>query len=340
MRLLRLLALLVGLLVAALFVWLLLQTQRHPLLPADTAAWMAPAPPTGKSLRVRFVGVSTLLFDDGETAWMTDGFFSRPGKLAMLATKLEPNRSEIDKALGALGVQRLAAVVPLHSHYDHAMDAPVVAERTGALLVGSSSTMMIGRGLGLPEASLREVKHGDVLQLGRFKLTFLESRHSPTLWTAADAPSENITGPLKPPARASAYKEGAVWSLLVEHAGRSLLVQGSAGYVPGLLQGRRADTVFLGVGTLGKKDSRYIDTYWHEAVTGLRARRVVLIHWDDFWRPLNAPLQTMPLLVDNFEVTWGALQALAQRDAVELKLPPLWQPIDPFAAPAAGATTH
>ncbi|HBX26287.1 MAG TPA: hypothetical protein DEF72_02520, partial [Gammaproteobacteria bacterium] len=27
---------------------------------------------------VRFTGSTTLLFDDGETSWMTDGWFSRP----------------------------------------------------------------------------------------------------------------------------------------------------------------------------------------------------------------------------------------------------------------------
>ncbi len=30
------------------------------------------------SVTVRFTGSTTLLFDDGETSWMTDGWFSRP----------------------------------------------------------------------------------------------------------------------------------------------------------------------------------------------------------------------------------------------------------------------
>jgi len=33
---------------------------------------------TGPGLRVMFLGVSTLLFDDGDTAILTDGFFTRP----------------------------------------------------------------------------------------------------------------------------------------------------------------------------------------------------------------------------------------------------------------------
>src|SRR5437588_11988780 len=37
-----------------------------------------PAGPTA-SVRVTFLGVSTLLIEDGTTAIMTDGFFTRPG---------------------------------------------------------------------------------------------------------------------------------------------------------------------------------------------------------------------------------------------------------------------
>lgn len=332
MKPLRRAALLVALLAAAGLAWVLTQAQRHPSLDSYQTQWLPAAPPGGNGLRVSFVGVSTLLFDDGETAWMTDGFFSRPGKLAMLFSKLEPDRAEIDRALQRLKVKRLAAVVPVHSHYDHAMDSPIVAERTGALLVGSASTLHIGRGLGLAEDRMREVKPGDTLQLGRFRLRFIESRHSPTLWTAADAPSEDITETLKPPAHASAYKEGTVWSLLVEHdSGRSILVQGSAGFVPGALQGRHADVVFLGVGTLGKKNTAYREAYWRESVQAVGARRVVPIHWDDFWRTLDEPLQAMPLLLDDFESTMNDLTQRATQAGVELRLPPLWSAVDPFA---------
>ena len=55
-----------------------------------------------------------------------------------------------------------------------------------------------------------------------------------------------ITAPLVPPARATAYLEGGSYSPLIEHDGRSLLVQGSAGFVPGALRGRHAEVVFLG----------------------------------------------------------------------------------------------
>ena len=54
----------------------------------------------------------------------------------------------------------VAAVIPLHAHYDHAMDAPEVARRTGALLLGSESSANVARGWGLPERQIQVAKLG------------------------------------------------------------------------------------------------------------------------------------------------------------------------------------
>ena len=85
-----------------------------------------------KKLRVTFLGVSTLLFDDGETAWMTDGFFTRPSLSQVLFGKIESDRGLVAKALEHLHVTKLKAVIPIHSHYDHALDSALVAQLTGA----------------------------------------------------------------------------------------------------------------------------------------------------------------------------------------------------------------
>lgn len=93
---------------------------------------------SSSGLRVTVLVVSTLLIEDGETAILTDGFFTRPSKLRFLFTKLEPDPGLIARQLQRAGIRNLAAVVVVHSHYDHAMDSPVVAKQTGAQLVGPS----------------------------------------------------------------------------------------------------------------------------------------------------------------------------------------------------------
>lgn len=103
------------------------------------------------SVTVRFTGSTTLRFDDGETSWMTDGWFSRPSFIEIITERVAPDLAAIGRRLKANEVDELDAVIPLHSHYDHAMDAPRVARRTGAELFGSDSTADFARGWGLDE---------------------------------------------------------------------------------------------------------------------------------------------------------------------------------------------
>ena len=73
-------------------------------------------------LAVTFLGVSTLLVQDGESAVMTDGFFSRPGLLRVGLGRVAPSAERIDaaldRALGDAGLDGLDAVM------DKIMGAP------------------------------------------------------------------------------------------------------------------------------------------------------------------------------------------------------------------------
>jgi L-ascorbate metabolism protein UlaG (beta-lactamase superfamily) len=277
---------------------------------------------------VTFLGVSTLLLDDGESSVMTDGFFSRPSLAKVGLGKIAPDHDRVDAALARTRTRRLAGVLPVHTHFDHALDSAVVADRTGALLVGGESTANVGRGGGLPEERLRVMTSGETLKLGGFHLTWVESHHCPP-----DRFPGPITEPVVPPAKAKAYRCGEAWSLLAEHtSGRTALIQGSAGYVPGALAGHRADVAYLGVGQLGLQDEDYLRTYWAETAQTVGAKRVVLIHWDDFFRPLNVPLRALPYAGDDLDTTMRIFIELATKQRVELHLPTVWQREDPWAS--------
>ena len=113
-----------------------------------------PAAAPDAPLTVTWAGVTTLLIDDGTSALMTDGFFSRPGLVEVGLRPCRRRRRASTAAWPASGVDRLEAVLPVHTHFDHAMDSAVVAERTGARVVGGTSAAQVGRGHGLPEDRL------------------------------------------------------------------------------------------------------------------------------------------------------------------------------------------
>ena len=58
-----------------------------------------PAADPDAALSVTWLGVSTLLVDDGTSALMTDGFFSRPSLLDVGLRRLTPSASRIDDCL-------------------------------------------------------------------------------------------------------------------------------------------------------------------------------------------------------------------------------------------------
>ena len=287
-----------------------------------------PSAATDSALTITWAGVTTLLIDDGTSALLTDGFFSRPNLAAVGLRRISPSLPRIDGCLARIGVDRLDAVLPVHTHFDHAMDSAVVAERTGAVLVGGTSATQVGVGYGLPDARLVVATPGDAITLGAYDVTLVGSEHCPP-----DRFPGEITEPVVPPVKVSAYKCGEAWSTLVHHraSDRRLLIVGSAGFVRGALASWRAEIVYLGVGQLGLQNEQYLVDYWTETVRAVGARRVVLIHWDDFFRPLHKPLRALPYAGDDLDVSMRVLSRLAGEDGIPLHLPTLWRAADPWA---------
>jgi L-ascorbate metabolism protein UlaG (beta-lactamase superfamily) len=278
-------------------------------------------------LSVTWIGVATLLIDDGSSALMTDGYFSRPGLATVAAGKVAPSPARVDGCLARAKVSRLEAVIPVHTHFDHVLDSALVADRTGALLVGGQSAANVGRGYGLPQDRIVVAVDGEPMQLGAYDVTLIESHHCPP-----DRFPGVIGEPVTPPVRASAYRCGESWSTLVHHrpTGRRLLIQGSAGFVEGALAGQRADAAYLSVGQLGLQPRSYLVDYWTETVRAVGARRVILIHWDDFFRPLTKPLRALPYAGDDLDVSVRVLDELAAQDGVSVHLPTVWRREDPW----------
>lgn len=290
---------------------------------------------TDSGLRVTFLGASTLLVQDGETAFMTDGFFTRPRLGPYLWGRMRPSPERIGDALDSLGVyrvdaprpgaRRLSAVVVLHSHFDHAMDAPLVARMTGARLIGSRSTADLATSYQLPPGAIDTVRAGDTVQVGAFRVGVIECIHGPP-----DRWPGTIEAPFDTVSPVGRYRTGNCHSLLIRHGARSLLVTGTAGFIPGALDGVRADVVYLSVGSLGRQAPVYRASYWTGVVRATRARRVVLIHWDNLFEPLSEPLPAVPRLKDHLDRTIRQYCELAVSDSVDLRLAREWVAADPF----------
>lgn len=266
-------------------------------------------------LTATYFGTSTVLVRDEQSAVLVDGFFSRPGLLA-IATKVRPRPARIAEVLTRAGIDRLDIVAVSHSHFDHALDAPHVASSTGARLLGSESTRMIADGAGFPARSWVTAKDRAAVTAGGMQVTPILGIHS-----EGDVAPGVITDPFMPPAPVRAYKTGECYGFLIEHDDGSVLVHGSANFLPGAYDGLHADLVYLGAGTAGRQSEEWREKYWDAVVSTTGARHVRPVHWDRFWRPLSKPLRPLPRRMDDLDKTMRTWTRKAERDAVELAIP-------------------
>jgi len=250
-------------------------------------------------VRVTWFGVTTLLFDDGDSQILLDGFFSRPSILdVILRRPVVSDAATINYALDEFRMRRLAAVIPLHSHYDHAMDVGAIANRSSASVVGTESTANIARGAGVPDDQIILVTNDDTLDFGKFTVTFITSRHVPNGFGDRHLLAGFMSEPLKQPADITEWREGGSWSVLISHPLGSTLVQGSAGFIEDALAETRADVVMLGVAGLTSQGRKYATDYWKQVVGKTGAKRVYVIHHDDFTQPFGQT-KLFPTSIDN-----------------------------------------
>ena len=254
------------------------------------------------AVTVTWLGVTTLLIDDNDTQILIDGWFSRPRVGNHLIGKFSTDIANVNFVMASFHIDRLAAIVPVHSHFDHAMDVGIVANRSSAVVLGSESTANIARGADLPVEQYQILANGESRSFGNFEVTLIVSKHAPLAGNDSTWMAGTIEEPLKQPARRSDWKEGQSYSILVAHPRGTVLIQGSAGFIKGNLNSVSADVVMLGVGGLSTLGRDYAAEYWRETVTAVGANRIYPLHYDDFTRPFGE-VALPPRILDDVAAT-------------------------------------
>jgi L-ascorbate metabolism protein UlaG (beta-lactamase superfamily) len=265
--------------------------------------WLTPPEPGEATLTATWLGVTTVLIDDGETQILIDGFFSRPTLAdSLLRRPVDNDAATINYALHEFDMRNLAAIIPVHSHFDHAMDVGEIALRSKASVLGSESTANIARGAGVLEDQVVVVTPGETYSFGEFSVRLVESRHGPIGWRGSVPLPGTIDEPLAFPAPIQSMLLGAAYTIVVEHPQGTTVVQGSSGFIEGALQEVDADLVLIcsyGLTSLGRD---YAEKYWQEMVTTTGAKAVMPLHFDDFTKPFGE-IVPFPRFLDDLEKT-------------------------------------
>jgi len=252
-------------------------------------------------LRATFFGTTTLLFDDGKDQVLFDAHFTRPSLVKYVrGDKVRTDRALCDKLILRHHIGRLRAIFISHTHHDHVMDAPYLADRCGAAVYGSESAKNVALGGGVPEEKITVFQHGDRFRVGGYTIRILRSLHSNPNILNNDL-GQPIARPLAQPAGLRAYKEGGSYDFYVTHGEKKILIRPSFNYIKGQLDGIQADVLFLGVSGLGKAGRDKEKTFFSETVEKTGAKLVIPIHWDNFFLPLDRPAEGMPHIIEKTE---------------------------------------
>ncbi len=235
-------------------------------------------------LEVEWLGVSGYRLTYEDRTLFVDPYLSRvPLRSLLLRRPTLPDPAALDRFVKAPG--ETVGVLVGHTHFDHAVDAPAIARRTGCKAYGSESLLNLMALHGLAERAV-VVEPYRTYELGPFEVSFTPSVHSKLLLGLAVPYDGELTCEHLDALSPGAYRCGQVWGISIAVAGVRFYHQGSANLVDEAIREREVD-VFL-AGVAGRD---FTDDYWQRILPKLNPRAVVPTHYDNFFRPLGRRLE-------------------------------------------------
>lgn len=264
------------------------------------------------TVRMTHFGAANWRFTDGHTTVWLDPYFTRlrSDRHAGFGLLPEATFEGDDRPVHAVGdsvvsdhalvdhyVDEADYLLISHSHLNHCMDAPGIALRTGATVIGSPSTANVARAHGVPEDQIITVRGGEDFAFDKhFSLRVVPSLHSPLNAKHFFEPGTIPEG-LIAPLRVQDYVEGGTFAYLLRLGGLEILAFGSMNYIENELRDIKPDCVLVAAAPPRKHihdyTGRLLRTLGHPPL-------VVGTHWDRQALPYGIPQTTARAEAEEF----------------------------------------
>jgi L-ascorbate metabolism protein UlaG (beta-lactamase superfamily) len=231
-------------------------------------------------LEIEWLGTSGFRLTYEGTTVLVDPYLTRPGLFSVASQR--PLVADLD--LVQRHVHAADAVLVGHTHFDHALDVPLIARRFGGMAYGSRSLAQLFEGLGQGEQAVVVEPHR-VYEEGPFRFSFVPSLHSKLVLGRRVPYDYEISCEHAEHLGARGYGCGQVFGIRIEVGGKVLYHQGSCDLIDDEIPRGSVDTLLAGIAGRGFTD-RYVDRLF----TRLDPKLVIPHHYDDFFRPLDDEL--------------------------------------------------
>lgn len=300
---------------------------RKPGCPVSTR----PAEVGRDDVLVRYLGAGGLYVEWRGEALLAGPYFSNPDLIEVVFGRVRSRRGDVARALRGLRTGRVGAILVGHSHYDHLGDVPFIAERftrNARVYVNRSGhtalsehPALAGRVESVEPAEGSAGAAGPIRlrdAAGRplpFRIHPLPSSHAPHLWKLHLMKGEMVPRPeakWRATRRHLGLKEGRPHAFVIDLLDPErpeapplfrIHYQDSASDAGRLPNGippehllETASGVAYDLAVTCMASANWVDGYPEALLKKLEPRHVLVTHYEDFFRPRDAPCRFVPAL--------------------------------------------
>jgi L-ascorbate metabolism protein UlaG (beta-lactamase superfamily) len=257
-----------------------------------------PALASAAAVQLTHLGAAGWEITDGERVVLLDPYLSRlrvTGQFGTYTTPALPGDTRpvfgpdddlvSDTATVDAHVTRADFILHSHSHFNHTLDMPYIARKTGATVIGTESTTNLARAGGVPESQVIAVRGGEDYEFDGFSVKVIPSLHS-ALNGKHFFDSRVVPRDFRGPRRLGSDVEGGTLAYLLRLGGYEILWFGSMNYIEREVVGLRPDVAMIAAA----RQRLEIHDYTARLMRALGLPRIVFAtHWDEQSFPYGVP---------------------------------------------------
>lgn len=268
---------------------------------AVVAATVAP-------IDVKYIGTAGWEIHSGATTIVIDPNYSR-----LASAKDDEVVQSDEKAVDTHAPAAATLVIVSHSHWDHAMDAPAVARRSGAMVLGSDSTRNYAKAYGLDDKQIIPIRGGEDYAFEGFSVRVIRSLHS-ALYKKRWLDPAVIPDGVKVPMKTGDFHDGGAFIYLIRIGGKNLLFVNTANFIESELVGVKADVAFIAPGLRSE-----IYDYTCRLMRAVGMPKLVFpTHFDDYQISYEAANAEYAKTIDDLKAFAGEMKACAPRTTLKI----------------------